>query len=244
MASARLPLVGLTTYTEHVTWGTRSADVALVQRPYYELVAAAGGRPVLLPPTERAAHGPATGAARAIEALDALVVIGGLDVDPARYGATPHPKLGRIDQARDESETALLLAALDADLPLLAICRGHQLLNVALGGTLHQHVPDLVGHEGHQPGDGLFGTRLISTELGTLTAAVFGPDPEVLCSHHQVIDRLGAGLSVTAVSVEAAGAEPLIEAIELAGARFCLSVQWHPEEGGDQRPFDALVAAC
>ena len=239
-----MPLVGLTTYAEHASWGVRSADVALTHAAYYELVAAAGGRPVLLPPSTTAPGGPAAGASEVVAALDALVVIGGLDVDPSRFGAEPDPSLGRIDAARDESELALLEAAIDDELPILAICRGHQLLNVALGGTLVQHLPDLIGHVGHQPADGEFADRDVVCEPGSRAEAIFGPIPRVRCSHHQVIDQLGRGLVITARSVEEPGVEPVIEAVELEGARFCLGLQWHPEDNGDQRPFDALVAAC
>jgi len=233
-------LVGMTTYTERVSWGTRTEDVALIQRAYVELVAKAGGRPLLLPPSSLDPQGPTGGAAEVIGALDALVVIGGLDVDPRLYGAEPDPHLGRVDDVRDASELALLATALEADLPVLAICRGQQLLNVLLGGTLHQHLPDLLGHQGHQPGDGLYGDQEIHCLPGTRTEAIFGPRPVVRCSHHQAIDKLGEGLEVTATAAH----DDVIEAVELASARFCVSVQWHPEEPGDVRPFEALVAAC
>jgi anthranilate synthase component 2/putative glutamine amidotransferase len=239
-----MPLVGLTTYAERATWGVRSADVALTHAAYYELIAAAGGRPVLLPPTASSPGGPGAGASEVVAALDALVVIGGLDVDPARYGAAPDPHLGRTDPLRDESELALLSVALDDELPILAICRGHQLLNVLLGGTLVQHLPDLIGHEGHQPGDGQFADREVVCEPDSRAEAIFGPLTVVRCSHHQVIAKLGRDLAVTARSVEELGVEPVIEAVELDGARFCLGVQWHPEDNGDRRPFNALLAAC
>jgi putative glutamine amidotransferase len=233
-------LVGMTTYTERVSWGTRTEDVALIQRAYFELVAAAGGRPLLLPPSSLDPLGPMGGAPETIAALDALVVIGGLDVDPKLYGAEPDRHLGRIDDVRDSSELALLATALETDLPVLAICRGQQLLNVLLGGTLHQHLPDLVGHLGHQPGDGIYADQEIRCEPGTRTEAIFGSAPVVRCSHHQAIDKLGEGLVITA----RAARDDVIEAVELPSARFCVSVQWHPEEPGDVRPFEALIAAC
>lgn len=239
MARNTKALVGLTTYTERVSWGTRTEDVALIQRAYFELVAQAGGRPLLLPPSSLDPLGPMGGAVETIAALDALVVIGGLDVDPKLYGARPDPHLGRVDDVRDASELALLATALEADLPVLAICRGQQLLNVLLGGTLHQHLPDLVGHVGHQPGDGLYADQEIRCEPGTRTEAIFGPAPVVRCSHHQAIDKLGEGLLVTARAAQ----DDVIEAVELPSARFCVSVQWHPEEPGDVRPFQALVDA-
>ena len=244
MSTKTVPLIGFTTYREDVTWGVRGGDSALTQAIYFELAAAAGGRPVLLPPVRHAPGGPGSGAAETIAALDGLVIIGGLDVDPSLYGAVPDPSLGRIDPSRDASEVALLSEALACDLPVLAICRGLQLLNVVLGGTLFQHLPDVIGHDEHQPGDGQYAARSISCLPGTRTAAIFGEHPVVQCSHHQAIDRLGEGLVVTASSVEENGTTPLIEAVERVGSRFCLGVQWHPEKDGDQRPFDALIQSC
>lgn len=236
------PLIGLTTYAERASWGPfADVPVALAQDTYHSLVSAAGAQPVLLP----SLAGDPAGAARELVArLDGLVVIGGLDVDPGRYGAERHPSTGRSDAGRDESDLALVHAALAADLPLLCICRGHQVLNVALGGSLLQHVPDLVGHAEHQPATGSFTDREVACSPGSLAEAVFGPRPSVKCSHHQAIDRLGDGLVVTATSIEADGCPSVIEAVELPSRRFVLSVQWHPEEGRDGRPFDALVGAC
>lgn len=142
---------------------------------------------------------------------------------------------------RDESERALLACALDRDLPVLAICRGLQLLNVHLGGSLLAHLPDLVGHRGHQPAPGEFADVDVVTVPGTRTAAIVGDKDTVRCSHHQAIDRLAPGLVVAARSVEPAEAEGVIEAVELARAHFVVAVQWHPEESGDRRLFDALV---
>jgi anthranilate synthase component 2/putative glutamine amidotransferase len=242
--TASIPLVGLTTYAENASWGPWKRDVALVPAAYYELVAAAGGRPVLIPQARRHPGGAAAGSAKVIAALDALVVIGGLDVDPALYGEPADPELGRVDPDRDLSELGLLRAAIDADVPVLAICRGHQLLNVALGGTLIQHVPDVVGNIVHQPAGGAFTTHEVTCLAGTRTARIFGEAPVVACSHHQAIGRLAEGLEATAWSIEAQGVAPLVEAVERPASRFCVGVQWHPEETGDARPFDALIAAC
>jgi len=142
----RTPLIGLTTYQVEIPWGPTKKPASLTPSTYTDLVAAAGGRPVLLPAV---AADPEAGADSIIAALDGLVVIGGLDVDPSLYGAAPDPRLGTTSLVRDRSELALLRAALAVDLPILAICRGHQLLNVALGGTLHQHLPDVIGHGDH-----------------------------------------------------------------------------------------------
>ena len=238
------PLIGLTTYVEVATWGYwRDVPAALVPASYYELVAATGARPVILPHVERAPDGPGAGAIDVMERLDGLVIIGGLDLDPASYGEAPDPSLGRVDSTRDASELALLDAALTLDKPVLAICRGLQVLNAARGGTLLQHVPDTLGTNEHQLATGVFTVHEVATVPGTRTESIFGPRPEVACSHHQAIDRLGDGLRVTARSLEEEGREPLIEAVELDGARFCLGVQWHPEHLADLRPFEALLDA-
>jgi anthranilate synthase component 2/putative glutamine amidotransferase len=225
-----------------IPWGPSKKLVSATPANYYDLVARAGGRPVMLPSVDVNLD-PARGAEEVISSLDGLVVIGGLDVDPSLYGAPPHPRLGRTSIARDRAELALVNAALAADLPLLAICRGHQLLNVALGGTLNQHVPDILGHDDHQPGFGEYSQREVRLNPGTLTARVFGENPTVSCSHHQVVDELGEGLVAVGYSVEADGVPPIIEAMERPASRFCLSVQWHPEDRDDLRPFDALLRA-
>jgi putative glutamine amidotransferase len=174
-----------------------------------------------------------------IEVLHGLVLTGGGDVDPVSYGEFPADTVDGVNPVRDDSERALLAAALKADLPVLAICRGCQILNVELGGTLHQHVPDVVGHEGHRMAPAVFGNMAVSTEPGSRAAAVFGASPTVLCCHHQSIHDLGGGLVATARA-----ADGVIEAVELPSARFVFGVQWHPEEGGDRRPFEALIHAA
>lgn len=237
------PLVGVTTYYTEAAWGPWRRPASVTPAPYFELVAAAGARPLLLPPQRRSPGGPGAGADSAVGALDALVLVGGGDLDPATYGGPDHADLGGVDPARDESETALLAAALDRDLPVLAICRGVQLLNVHLGGSLVPHLPDLVGHCGHQPAAGEFAEVDVVTVPGTRIAAVLGDRDTVRCSHHQAIARLAPDLTVTARSVEPTEADGVIEAVELDSRRFVVGVQWHPEEAGDRRLFDALVAA-
>ena len=242
--STALPLIGLTTYVEVASWGYwHDVPAALVPSSYYELVAASGARPLLLPHVADAPGGPAAGANDVMAHLDGLVIIGGLDLDPALYGQLEDPSLGRIDALRDASELAFLNAALETDTPVLAICRGQQVLNVARGGSLLQHIPDTLGTDEHQLATGVFTVHEVATVPGTRTASIFGETPEVACSHHQAIDQLGDGLEVTAWSIEEPGRQPLIEAVELSDARFCLGVQWHPEHLRDARPFDALVAA-
>jgi gamma-glutamyl-gamma-aminobutyrate hydrolase PuuD len=234
-----IPLVGLSTYVAESAWGAWSRPAAVLPESYYELVASAGARPMLLPPPRTAAAGPGSGAADVISVLDGLVLTGGGDVDPALYGETAGPSVGGVDPVRDESERALLSAALAVDLPVLAVCRGCQILNVELGGTLSQHLPDVVGHEDHRRAPSVFGEMEVTTAPGSRTAEVFGAETTVLCSHHQSIDALGTGLVVTARAPDG-----VIEAVELPGAFFVLGVQWHPEESGDQRPFAALVSAA
>jgi putative glutamine amidotransferase len=234
-----IPLIGVSTYVARAAWGDWERLAAVLPESYYELVAAAGGRPLLLPPLRTAASGPGFGAAEVIAALDGLILTGGGDVDPAAYGETAEPHVGGVDPVRDESEQALLVAALAVDMPVLAICRGLQILNTVRGGTLHQHLPDVVGHDEHRHAPSVFGEVKVTTTPDSTTAAIFGSNATVLCSHHQSIKNVGTGLAPTAFADDG-----VVEAVELAGSTFVVGVQWHPEEGGDQRPFDALVAAA
>ena len=234
-----LPLIGVSTSGADVAWASWERRAAVLPASYFELVAAAGGRPLLLPPTLSAPGGPEAGAAEVIAVLDGLVLTGGGDVDPAAYGEEPDPEVGGVNPARDASERALLAAALEADLPVLAICRGCQVLNVYLGGTLHQHLPDVVGNLDHRRAPMQFEDVDVETVSGTRTAGVFGASTTVRCSHHQAIRDLGRDLVVTARA-----GDGVIEAVELPPSRFVLAVQWHPEEAMDQRPFDALVQAA
>ena len=236
MTTRAAAVVGLSTYRQEASWGPwdRSADV--LPASYTDAIATAGARPVLLPPCDTAAC--ADTATAVVSALDALVLVGGGDVDPARYGQRPHPATGAVDPGRDSSELALLGAAIDADLPVLAICRGMQVLNVHLGGTLVQHVPDVAGHAGHQPAQGCFAPMHVTTEPGTALAKILGETATVSCSHHQAVERLGAGLVVSARAPDGT-----IEAVELPSRRFVLGVQWHPEEDRDPRLFEALLDA-
>lgn len=231
-----IPLIGVSTYVAEAAWGAWRRPAAVLPEAYYELVAAAGGRPLLLPPLRTAASGPSFGAEEVIERLDGLVLTGGGDVDPAAYGEEAGSEVGGVDAVRDESERALLAAAIQADLPVLAICRGLQILNTECGGTLFQHLPDVVGHEEHRTAPGMFGEVKVTTTPGSRTASIFGSAATVLCSHHQSIKELGPGLVATAHADDG-----LIEAVELPASTFVVGVQWHPEEGADQRSFTALV---
>ena len=237
MAKRAAPIVGVTTYHQQASWGPWDRLAAVLPASYVDTVAAAGGCPVLLSPAQTGIDTDEV-ASSVVGAIDALVLVGGGDIDPARYGQSADPATSGVDPGRDASELALLRAALAVDLPVLAVCRGMQLLDVELGGTLFQHVPDVVGHDGHQPARGFFADVEVTTEPGSAVAKILGEKATVACSHHQAIDRLGDGLVVTARS-----ADGIAEAVELPGARFVVGVQWHPEEHGGQRLFRALVEA-
>jgi putative glutamine amidotransferase len=232
------PIVGITTYLEQARTGVWDVRSAVLPQVYLNSVTDAGGIAVLLPPQ------PLTPDAvdRVLGSVDALVLSGGADVDPALYGQDPHERTSEPRSDRDEWELALLRGAIERDLPFLAICRGAQLLNVALGGTLHQHLPDVVGSERYQPGGGVFGPVDVTVNGPSLLADVLGGEAAgltVQCYHHQALDRVARGLAVTAVSEDG-----VIEAVELPAARFGVGVQWHPEEdAADRRLFAALVEA-
>jgi len=225
------PLIGITTYREQARWGSWDVPAVLLPASYVDAVAAAGGDPVLLP----------TGAVTAdvIDRLDGLVLAGGADVEPHRYGqqAGPHTTVVRPD--RDDAELVALRAALDQDLPLLGICRGMQLLNVALGGDLLQHLPDQPAAGVHDPGPGAFHPREVRTAPGSALHRLLGPTATADCHHHQALDRIAADLTPVAWAEDGT-----IEAVEAAGSDFCLAVQWHPEAGLDGRLFEAHVQAA
>jgi putative glutamine amidotransferase len=236
------PVIGITAYDDKAAWRNWNARAALLPYAYVDAVRCGGGRPVLLPP---GGHGDE--AAATVAGLDGLVVSGGPDVDPARYGKARHPRTQPSVPVRDAWDLAVTGAALTAGVPLLAICRGMQILNICRGGTLHQHVPDLVGHERHEGGAGHFARHKVQVSPDSVLAGIL-PEPglfEVPTHHHQAVDLLGDGLR--AVAWEEDG---LIEAVEagpsdldgLSG--FVLGVQWHPEQGQDMRLFGALVAAA
>jgi putative glutamine amidotransferase len=226
------PLIGLTTYREQAAWGVWDQRADLLPAQYAEAVVACGGVPVLLPPQ------PAEGAAAVVARLDGLVVSGGADVDPQRYGATPHPRTAGWRPDRDAWEVALLDAAEAAGLPVLGVCRGMQLMAVHAGGTLDQHTPDLVGHDDHSPGGDAFGAVAVRTEPGSRLAALVGEAVTVNCHHHQSV-ATHPGLRAVARA-----ADGTLEAVEAEGDRFCVAVQWHPETAADVGLLAGLVAAA
>jgi len=243
--SSTRPLIGVTTYRQATRWWSWDRDAAVVPGAYLDTVVAAGGWPVLLPPLTGgvATEGDAVAVSRVVgplvERLDGLVVTGGGDVSADRYDRQPDEHDGGVDPHRDELELQLVDAALECDLPLLAICRGHQVLNVLLGGTLVQHLPDILGSTRHQPRAGAFGEVNVVTEPGTIVHRLLGERPVVPCSHHQAIGEIGDSLLVSARSDDG-----VIEAVEVLGRTFAVGVQWHPEEHGDVRLFAGLVEAA
>ena len=225
------PLIGITSYApERVSWGIWEVPAALVPLVYVNAISRSGGRPLVVPPVEDAID-------ETLEALDGMVFSGGEDIHPETYGAEPHPETTGVHEARDRAEIALLRAALERDMPVLAICRGSQVLNVARGGDLVQHLPDVVGDEKHKHTPGVFADHDVDVRGGSRLAAVLGERAPVKSHHHQGYGRLGAGLR------EAAWAEDgTVEALEDPSRRFALGVLWHPEEGEDMALFEALVA--
>ena len=228
--SARRPLIGITTYVQKARFGAWEQVVALVPAAYVESVEAAGGRALLVPPYHGAVD-------ETLDALDGLVFSGGSDLDPALYGEEPHPETKGVHPQRDSAELELLEAALARDMPVLAICRGSQLLNVARGGTIVQHLPDEVGHERHRGVPGVFSDHAVEIAPGTRLAATLGDQAPVKSHHHQGLGRVGRGL-VTAARAE----DGTPEGLEDPGARFVLGVLWHPEEDEDKALFETLVA--
>ncbi|MEU3355502.1 gamma-glutamyl-gamma-aminobutyrate hydrolase family protein [Streptomyces sp. NPDC037389] len=231
-----MPLIGVTTYLTRARWGAAwNLPAALLPAAYPAHVQRAGGLAVMLPPDD-----PSTAPA-VLARLDALVLAGGDDLDPTLYAACPHPRSGAPVPERDHWELALLDAALTGGVPVLGICRGMQLMNVHAGGTLCQHLPDEVGHDGHNPAPGTFADHPVKPVPGTLTATLLADAPlDVATHHHQSVARLGAGLIASAHAEDGT-----VEAVEYAGrSGFALGVQWHPEVRDDLRLMAELVRAA
>jgi putative glutamine amidotransferase len=231
------PLIGLTTYREDAAWGVWHQRADLLPAQYAEAVRSCGGVPVLLPPVDE------VGAAETVVArLDGLVISGGADVDPERYGEGAHPRTANWRPDRDGWELALLDAAEAAGLPVLGVCRGMQLMAVHAGGRLDQHTPDLVGHEEHSPGGDAFGAVAVRTEAGTRVAALVGDGLTVNCHHHQSVATHPGFLA------SARAADGTLEAMELDAAdgddRWAVAVQWHPETVADVGLLAGLLEAA
>jgi putative glutamine amidotransferase len=229
------PVIGLTTYRQKARSGVWDVPASFLPAVYLEGVSRSGGIAVLLPPqpVDRAV------AEQVIGRLDGLILTGGKDVNPAAYGQQPHPATEEPASDRDNWEFALLRAALDRRVPVLGICRGPQVINVALGGTLHQHLPDVLGHSGHRVADATFASHTAHIEAGSRLNGLLGDSIQTRCYHHQAIDQVATGL------VASARCDGIVEGIASAGADFVVGVQWHPEENlDDLRLFAALVDAA
>lgn len=234
---ATRPVVGLTTYLQQAQTGVWDVQASFLPAIYVEGVTLAGGIVTLLPPQPV----DDSVADRVLDSLDGLVLTGGRDVDPASYGQAPHPETEQPARDRDAFEFALVRRAMLRGLPILGICRGAQVLNVALGGTLHQHLPDVVGHGWHRAGNAVFNTSAITTVPGTRVASLIGASTDAQCYHHQAIADLGAGLIASAWDRDG-----VVEAVEVPDSQhFVAAVQWHPEERlDDLRLFAGVVQAA
>jgi len=225
----RRPLIGITSYAEQARWGAWDAPAALIPLEYVQAVERAGGRALLVPPS-------LDGVEETLDALDGLVFSGGPDLDPDLYGAEAHAETAGVRPERDRAELALLQAALARDMPVLAVCRGSQILNVARGGDLVQHLPEVVGDEKHKETPGVFADHDVDVKKGTRLRGLLGDRAPVKSHHHQGFGRVGKGLR------EAAWAEDgTLEALEDPERRFALGVLWHPEAGEDAALFEVLV---
>jgi putative glutamine amidotransferase len=223
------PVIGITTYAEDATWGGWTEPAAFIPLAYVRAVELAGGRPLLVPPVEN-------GIDETLDVLDGIVFSGGGDLDPETYGAEAHTETNQVNAERDNAELALLQAALGRDMPVLAVCRGSQVLNVARGGDLVQHLPEIVGHDRHRHEEPVMADHEVRVETASRLGSILGDSAPVKSSHHQGFGRIGDGLR------ESAWAEDgTIEAVEDPSHRFALGVLWHPEEGEDYLLFAALV---
>ena len=224
------PVVGITTYVEPARWGAWELEAALIPYAYVQAVERAGARALLVPPS-------LDGLQETLDALDGLLLSGGNDLDPLTYGADAHPATNGLRPERDRAELALLEGALARDMPVLAVCRGFQVLNVARGGDLEQHLPEVVGDEKHREAPGTFSDHPVRIEDGSKLGALLGESAPVKSSHHQGVRTVGQGLREVAWAPDGT-----VEALEDPDRRFALGVLWHPEAGEDSRLVEALVA--
>jgi putative glutamine amidotransferase len=230
------PLIGLTTYAEQTRFGLQDTFSAVLPFAYVHAVHASGGRAVLITPDDPDVD--------ILDRIDGILFTGGSDVDPSRYGAEAHPTT-KVRQPRDEAEMLLMRAALDRDLPVLGVCRGFQLMAVAYGGRLFQHLPDVLGHEGHRPTSGPhFGEHPVRMVPGTIGHKVLGDELIVNSFHHQAVADPGRLVPSGWCPEPALPGAGLLEAGEDPEHTFVLGVQWHPEDTDDFRVFRALVEAA
>jgi len=231
------PRIGLTTYRQQGKTGVWDTEMAIIPASYIEAVTQAGGLAIMLPPQQLSS----AEAKEIVSSLDGLMLCGGRDIDSARYGQSPHGEAAPPDTLRDDLEEKLLSAAIDADLPFLGICRGAQMLNINRGGTLIQHLPDVVGDNRYQLGNGQFTPADVEIETSSILGSLVGEKvSNAAMYHHQSIDELGKGLKITAKTEDG-----IIEAVELTDHPFGVAVQWHPEQTlDDLRIFEGLIEAA
>jgi putative glutamine amidotransferase len=230
------PTIGITTARTEAAWGVWNQAAAVLPFAYITAVQRAGGTALLIPPDPSVADEPDA----VLERIDALILSGGHDIDPATYGAEPHPATRGTVPERDRTEIGLARRAVELDIPVLGVCRGMQLLNVAFGGTLHQHLPELYGHEEHRRVPGSFdgSDHDVTLHRGSRAAQAAGETVHTTKSHHhQGVDTIGDGLTITGHSA----VDDLAEAIENPDCRFVLGVQWHPEADESSPVIAALV---
>ncbi|MFC9283458.1 gamma-glutamyl-gamma-aminobutyrate hydrolase family protein [Streptomyces collinus] len=224
------PVIGIASYLEPARWNIWDTRAAVIHESYVDGVTAAGGRAVVLPPDDRDAD--------VLDRLDGLLLPGGVDLAPHHYGQARHPETDTEQRLRDAAELLLLRGALDRDLPVLGVCRGLQLLAVVHGGSLHQHLPDVLGHTGHCPREGVFGAHEVEFAPDSVLGSVYGRRARVNSHHHQGIADAGP------LRVTARAGDGLVEGAEDPAHRFVVGVQWHPEVSGDHALFARFVAAC
>jgi len=231
------PVIGVTAYVEPVSRGTwTDQHSALLPYDYVAAIERAGAIAVLLPPRTDADDALVR---ELLSRLDAVIISGGVDVEPSRYAALRHPSVQDPRPDRDEFELAVARVTVELGMPLLGICRGMQVMAVAAGGSLEQHLPDRVGHTSHSPTLGVYASHHVSVVEGTHLADVLGTDElDVPTYHHQAVVE-HPGYVVSAVHEDGT-----VEAMEDPSVPFRLAVQWHPEAGTDGRLFDALVTAA
>lgn len=236
-ALAGRPVIGLTTYLEQAQSGVWDVRAAFLPNVYIEAVSRAGGIVVLVPPQPV----DEAGADAVLDGLDGLILTGGKDVDSRRYGQEPHATNDEPRLDRDALEDALLTRAIARDIPFLGICRGLQLLNTVLGGSLIQHLPEAIGSTRYNAGGGIFTANPAITVPGTRTADLLGERVDAQSYHHQALDRVAPGLTVSARSDDG-----VIQAVDVDAMTFGVAVQWHPEESAadDARLFVGLVDAA